>query len=188
MKRPLPPILFAYISGIIAGNYFYLSPVWAIAGILGASLAILICIASGKKKVALALSPVIFALFGLLYIGRILYPSFPPQHLVHFAGEVLLAHPLDESYKATNKQLIEKMKWVHGTVIKGRELRTLKRKFIAKEWSGERATKLELLECVREGDRNQYEQRPSLYRFTRSFMQLLDSYHTLEAQKPTTDG
>jgi competence protein ComEC len=87
MKRPLPLILFAYISGIIAGNYFYLSPAWAIAGILGASLAILICLVSGRKKMALALSPVIFALFGLLYIGRILYPSFPPQHLVHFAGE-----------------------------------------------------------------------------------------------------
>jgi hypothetical protein len=96
--------------------------------------------------------------------------------LVHFAGEALLAHRLDDSYKATNKQLIEKMKWVHGGVIGGRALRDLKRKFIAKEWSGERATKLELLECVREGDRNQYERRPSLYRFTRNFIQLLDVY------------
>ncbi len=87
MKRPLPLILFAYISGIIVGNYFYLSPAWAIAGILGASLAILICLVSGRRRVALALSPVIFVLFGLLYIGRILYPSFPPPHLVHFAGE-----------------------------------------------------------------------------------------------------
>ena len=80
-------ILFAYISGIIAGNYFHLSPAWAIAGILGASLAVLICLVSGRRKMALALSPVIFVLFGLLYIGRILYPFFPPQHLVHFAGE-----------------------------------------------------------------------------------------------------
>jgi hypothetical protein len=84
MKRPLPLILFAYISGIIAGNYFYLSPAWAIVGILGASLAILICLVSGRRRTALALSPVIFVLFGLLYIGRILYPSFPSQHLVHF--------------------------------------------------------------------------------------------------------
>jgi competence protein ComEC len=47
----------------------------------------LIGLVSGRRKVALALSPVIFVLFGLLYIGRILYPSFPPQHLIHFAGE-----------------------------------------------------------------------------------------------------
>ena len=87
MKRPLPLILFAYISGIIAGNYFHLPPAWAIAGILGASLAILICLVSGRRRTALALSPVIFVLFGLLYIGRILYPSLSPEHLVHFAGE-----------------------------------------------------------------------------------------------------
>jgi len=80
------------------------------------------------------------------------------------------------------------MKWIHGTVIKGRELRDLKRKFIAKEWSGERATKLELLECMREGDRNQYEQRPSLYRFTRRFMQLLAYYHSIVERKSMAEA
>jgi hypothetical protein len=71
------------------------------------------------------------------------------------------------------------MKWVHGSVIKGRELRDLKRKFIVKEWSGDRATKLELLVCECEGFRNRNEQVPSLYSFTRNFMQLLDVYHAL---------
>jgi len=73
-----------------------------------------------------------------------------------------LAHPLDDLYMATNQQLIEKMKWVHGTVTKGRELRDLKQKFITKEWSGARAAKLELLVCEREGYRNKNEQVPSL--------------------------
>ncbi len=105
--------------------------------------------------------------------------DFVATLLVHFAGEALLAHPLDDSYKATNKQLIEKMKWVHKTVIEGRELRDLKRKFITKEWSAERATKLELLVCVREGYRDRDEHVPSLYKFTHNFMQLLDSYYAL---------
>jgi hypothetical protein len=108
--------------------------------------------------------------------------------LVHFAGEALLAHPLDDSYKATNQQLIVKMKWVHGTVIKGRELRDLKRKFATKEWSGERATKLELLVCEREGYRNEHEQVPSLYRFTRNFIQLLGVYHALVEGESMADG
>ena len=87
MKRPLPLILFAYISGVIAGNYFYLPLAWALAGILGASVVILICRLSGRGRVALVLSPIIFALFGLLYIGRILHPNFLPHHLIHFAGD-----------------------------------------------------------------------------------------------------
>ena len=87
MKRPLPLILCAYISGIIAGNYFHLPPTWVIAGILGASLVILICLGGGNKKAALFLSPLIFVLFGLLYIGRILHPDFSSNHLIHFAGD-----------------------------------------------------------------------------------------------------
>ena len=87
MKRPLPLILFAYISGIIAGNYFPLPPAWAIAGILGASLAILLGLFGGRRRVTLALSPMIFVLFGLLSIGRVLYPHFPPHHLIQFAGD-----------------------------------------------------------------------------------------------------
>ncbi len=71
------------------------------------------------------------------------------------------------------------MKWVHGTVIGGKELRNLKRKFITKEWSAERATKLELLVCVQEGYRDRDEHVPSLYRLTCNFMQLLDSYYAL---------
>ncbi|MBI5967410.1 MAG: DNA internalization-related competence protein ComEC/Rec2 [Deltaproteobacteria bacterium] len=87
MKRPLPLILFAYVAGIIAGNYFHLPFSYAIAGILIASLAMAIFFMSGKGKAALVLSPLIFALFGLLYIGRVLSPDFPPNHLIHFAGE-----------------------------------------------------------------------------------------------------
>jgi competence protein ComEC len=87
MPRPLPLILFAYISGIIAGNYFHLSSSFAMAGILGASLALMICLVSGKGRAALILSPLLFALFGLLFIGRVLHPDFPPHHLIHFAGD-----------------------------------------------------------------------------------------------------
>ena len=99
--------------------------------------------------------------------------------LVHFAGESLLAHPLDDLYKATNKQLIEKMKWVHGKVIGGRELRDLKRKFITRSWSDERASKLELLVCTAEGFRTDEEQVASSYRFTKSFHKLLDCFCAL---------
>ncbi|MDH4263993.1 MAG: hypothetical protein OEW45_00005, partial [Deltaproteobacteria bacterium] len=70
MKRPLPLILFAYIFGIIAGNYFQLPFYLAMAGITGASMALLILLFSKRKKAALVLSPLIFAFLGLLYIGR----------------------------------------------------------------------------------------------------------------------
>jgi Bifunctional DNA primase/polymerase, N-terminal len=97
--------------------------------------------------------------------------------LVHFAGESVLAHPLDESYRATNKQLIEKMKWVHGSVIEGKELRELKSKFVTTV--SRTATKLELLFCVREGYRTKDEQVASLYRFSCAFVQLLEAYSVL---------
>jgi competence protein ComEC len=87
MKRPLPLILFAYISGIIMGNYFHLPFLVAMVGVMGASTALLILIFSEKKKAALILSPVIFALLGLLYIGRVLHPDFSSHHLIHFAGD-----------------------------------------------------------------------------------------------------
>jgi competence protein ComEC len=87
MKRPLPLILLAYISGIIAGSYFYLPSYWTLAAIMGASLAIVTCLASGRGKVALVLSPLLFGLFGILFIGRVLHPDFPPYHLIHFAGD-----------------------------------------------------------------------------------------------------
>jgi competence protein ComEC len=57
------------------------------AGIMGAILAIVACFASGRGRVALVLSPLLFALFGFLFIGRILHPDFPPNHLIHFAGD-----------------------------------------------------------------------------------------------------
>jgi len=57
------------------------------AGILSASLAMVISLAGGYRKSALVLSPLIFALLGLLFIGRVLHPAFPPNHLIHFAGE-----------------------------------------------------------------------------------------------------
>ena len=50
-------------------------------------MAIVTCLASGRGRVALVLSPLLFALFGLLFIGRILHPDFPPHHLIHFAGD-----------------------------------------------------------------------------------------------------
>ena len=50
-------------------------------------MAIVACFASGRGRVALVLSPLLFALFGLLFIGRILHPDFPPNHLIHFAGD-----------------------------------------------------------------------------------------------------
>jgi len=87
MKRPLPLILLAYIAGIIGGNFFHLSLHLAMAGIMGASLAVVISLVSGKGKAALVLSPLLFTLFGLLYIGRVLHPDFSSHHLIHFAGD-----------------------------------------------------------------------------------------------------
>jgi Bifunctional DNA primase/polymerase, N-terminal len=100
--------------------------------------------------------------------------NFVATLLVHFTGEALLSHPLDDSYKATNKQLIEKMKWVHGTVIGGRELRDLKRKFISRP--GKPATKLEIMVCVREGFRTGSLRVPSYYQLTPIFVQLWEQF------------
>jgi len=47
----------------------------------------LVCLFSGKGRVALVLSPLIFGLFGFLFIGRVLHPDFPSHHLIHFAGD-----------------------------------------------------------------------------------------------------
>jgi hypothetical protein len=105
--------------------------------------------------------------------------GFVATLLVHFAGEALLAHPLDESFRATNEQLLRKMKWMYGKAIGGRELRDLKRKFITRSWSGQRASKLELLVCTCEGYRTGEEQVPSTYRFTKGFEELLNCCYAL---------
>ncbi len=87
MKKPLPLILFAYIAGIVAGNYFYLPFYLAMAGIMGASMALLIFLFRKKEKASLILSPLLFALIGTLYIGGVLHPEFPSHHLIHFSEE-----------------------------------------------------------------------------------------------------
>ncbi len=87
MKRPLLLILLAYIAGIIAGSYFHLPLSYGLAGIMGGGATLVIFFFRSKGKAALVLSPLIFSLFGLLFIGRILYPDFPPHHLIHFAGD-----------------------------------------------------------------------------------------------------
>jgi hypothetical protein len=87
MKRPLPLVLGAYIAGMIAGQYLSLPSSFGMAGILGAMLALIIFLFSERKKEALILAPLIFFLFGLIFIGRILHPDFPPNHIIHWAGE-----------------------------------------------------------------------------------------------------
>jgi competence protein ComEC len=87
MKRPLPLILFAYIAGIIGGSYVHLPPAWALAGIMGAGMGLVICMAGGKRNGALVFSPAIFLFFGFLFIGGILQPAFPSNHLIHYAGD-----------------------------------------------------------------------------------------------------
>ncbi|MCX5915483.1 MAG: ComEC/Rec2 family competence protein, partial [Deltaproteobacteria bacterium] len=87
MKRPLPLILFAYIAGIIGGSYVPLPSSWALAGIMGAGMGLVICMAGGKRNGALIFSPAIFLFFGFLFIGRILQPAFPADHLIHYAGD-----------------------------------------------------------------------------------------------------
>ncbi len=87
MERPVLLILLAYIAGIVAGSYFHLPLSYALAGIMGGSAALVIFFFRNRGKAALLLSPLIFALFGFLFIGRILYPDFPSHHLIHFAGD-----------------------------------------------------------------------------------------------------
>jgi competence protein ComEC len=87
MKRPLPLILFAYIAGIIGGSYLSLPPSWALGGILGAGIGLVVCMVGGRRKGGLVFSPAIFLFFGFLFIGRILQPAFPPNHLIHYAGD-----------------------------------------------------------------------------------------------------
>jgi competence protein ComEC len=87
MKRPLPLILFSFIAGIIAGTYVPFPLSWALAGVMGAGMGLVICLAGGRRKIALVFSSAIFLFFGFLFIGRILQPAFPPNHLIHHAGE-----------------------------------------------------------------------------------------------------
>jgi hypothetical protein len=69
----------------MAGDYFTLPFYLAMAGIMGASMGLLILLFSKREQAALILSPILFVLLGLLYIGRILHPDssttcpFPPE-------------------------------------------------------------------------------------------------------------
>ena len=87
MKKPLLLLLLAYIAGIATGGYFPFPLSYGWAGIMGGSAALVIFFFRNRGRAALVLSPFIFFLFGLLFIGRTLYPDFPAYHLIHFAGE-----------------------------------------------------------------------------------------------------
>lgn len=87
MKRPLLLILLAYLAGIIGGSYLYFPLSYPLAGIMGGSAGLVILLFRRGEKAALVLAPLIFFLFGILFIGRILHPEFPPQHIIHFADD-----------------------------------------------------------------------------------------------------
>ena len=87
MKRPLPLILFAYMVGIVVGSYRPIPFPAAMAGILGLNIVLLIFFFSDRKKAARVIAPAIFLLFGILYIGGVLYPEFPSNHILHLAGD-----------------------------------------------------------------------------------------------------
>ena len=87
MKRPLPLILVSYVAGIIGGSHLYLPPSWALVGILGVGMGLMVGFAAGKRRTGLLLSVAVFVLFGFLFIGRILHPDFSPNHLIHYAGD-----------------------------------------------------------------------------------------------------
>ena len=87
MKRPLPLILSGYIAGIYAGSFLPFSYPWLIAGILGGCLFLLMFLASGRGKGAVLVSPLVFALLGWFAMGKTVHSEFPPNHLIHFAGD-----------------------------------------------------------------------------------------------------
>lgn len=87
MRKPLLLILPAYIAGILAGSRVQFPQAYVWAGIMGASLAMIAGMTSGRKKTAFIFAPLIFLLFGFLFIGRVLHPDFPAGHIIHFAGE-----------------------------------------------------------------------------------------------------
>lgn len=87
MKRPFLLLLLAYIVGIFIGNYFSFPPKWIFLLILLAMILLLISVLAAHKKPALFLAPFIFFLLGFLFTNRLLHPSFPINHLIHFAGE-----------------------------------------------------------------------------------------------------
>jgi len=87
MKRPFPLLLLAYIAGIFIGNYFFLPLKWIFLLILLAIILLTISVFGSPKKPALFLALFIFFLLGFLFINRLLHPSFPINHLYHFAGE-----------------------------------------------------------------------------------------------------
>ncbi|MGB9698322.1 MAG: DNA internalization-related competence protein ComEC/Rec2 [Thermodesulfobacteriota bacterium] len=87
MKRPFPLLLLAYIAGIFIGNYVFFPLKWIFLLILLTIILLTISVFVSSKKPALFLAPFIFFLLGFLFINRLLHPSFPINHLYHFAGE-----------------------------------------------------------------------------------------------------
>lgn len=86
MERPLPLILLAFIFGLAAGHHFSFPGEWIWGGILVVALAFLVSFLSESKKSSLILAPALFFLWGVLFISRVYNPSFPTNHLIHFAG------------------------------------------------------------------------------------------------------
>ena len=99
MSRPLPLLLFGYIAGILAGSYYAWPFPWLMTGIFGGSLILLLFFINGKERGAVFITPVIFAFLGMLFMGQVLYPELPANHLIHFADdqrytlEGVLYHP-----------------------------------------------------------------------------------------------
>lgn len=83
----MPFILLAFIAGILGGAHLRLPPSYLIAGILGSNIVLLISLLGGRRRLGLVAAPFIFALIGLFYIGRVLYPDLPPSHIRHLAGD-----------------------------------------------------------------------------------------------------
>jgi competence protein ComEC len=50
-------------------------------------MGLVVSLAGGKRRTGMIFSVLVFVLFGFLFIGRILHPDFPPNHLIHYAGE-----------------------------------------------------------------------------------------------------
>ena len=48
---------------------------------------LLMFLASGRGKGAVLVSPLVFALLGWLSMGKTVHSEFPPNHLIHFAGD-----------------------------------------------------------------------------------------------------
>lgn len=84
MYRPLMPLLFSYLAGLLIGSFLALPRFILLVGILLSLVFFTWTIIKGTKRLSLFLVIMLFALIGILSIRSILAPTLPPNHITRY--------------------------------------------------------------------------------------------------------